>query len=410
MRIATIVQSYPPAISGASLISQSLAEGMARRGHEVLVLAASDRRVPYRNTQGSLRVEFLRSQPNPLRARQNFFSWWNPALKPHLRKFRPQILHLHDPLTVGPVWLSANKDWGIPVVVTIHQLPWFVSAYLPDLPGFRSSVERLLWAYGSWVDRRSQHMVTPTKTIAEEIEKCGGFRPSVIDNGVDLDLFYPAAGHTDDSRSLFQKYGLDPALPVILHVGRLDQEKRVDLVLRAAARAMARAPAQLLVVGDGKERTRLVELAVTLRIWERTRFTGFIANDGDLPALYRHADVFALASEIETQGIVLLEAMASGLPVVAVAATCIPEVVHHGENGYLVAPGDDGSMAGWLEAILADPDRRRCLGMAGRRVAQGHSRCVCLDQYESLYERLAATYPVPETVFRRRFRWVSAAF
>ncbi len=123
MRIATIVQSYPPAISGASLISQSLAEGMARRGHEVLVLAASDRRVPYRNTQGSLRVEFLRSQPNPLRARQNFFSWWNPALKPHLRKFRPQILHLHDPLTVGPVWLSANKDWGIPVVVTIHQLP-----------------------------------------------------------------------------------------------------------------------------------------------------------------------------------------------------------------------------------------------------------------------------------------------
>ena len=240
MRIATIVQSYPPAISGASLMARSLAEGMARRGHNTLVLAASDRRKPYRKIAGRLQIEFLRSQPNPLRARQHFFSWWSPSVKRHLRAFRPQVLHLHDPLTVGPAWLSANKEWGIPVAVTIHQLPWFVTTYLPDLPGFRQSVERLLWRYGSWVDRRSQQMVTPTTTIADEIAEKAGFRPRVIGNGVNLDRFFPAAGHTDESRSLFRKYGLDPGRPVILHVGRLDLEKRVEVVLRAAAAAMRR--------------------------------------------------------------------------------------------------------------------------------------------------------------------------
>ena len=123
----------------------------------------------------------------------------------------------------------------------------------------------------------------------------------------------------------------------MLYVGRVDTEKHVDIVVRAAAYVVRRRPAQLVIVGDGKQIRANVRLSRELGLDEHARFVGFVDPEDDLPILYRMADLFAIASEVETEGLVVLEAAASGVPIVAVRAACMPEIVEASGAG-LLAP------------------------------------------------------------------------
>jgi len=157
---------------------------------------------------------------------------------------------------------------------------------------------------------------------------------------------------------------------------------------------MTNIPAHLLVVGDGIERFRLIQLCQNLGIRDRTHFPGFVQPGKDLADLYRLGTVFITASEIETQGLVLLEAAACGLPIVAVNATCIPEMVHDGENGCLVEPKEINGMAARLRQLLENPQQCVEMGRAGYRISQKLTRKVTLDAHEALYY---------QTVLMRKF-------
>src|SRR5262245_45692997 len=127
MRIVYLTQSYPPMVSGAALVVQRFAEGMAGRGHSVLVLAASDRRSAYVEEHGCLRVFRLRSLYNPLRVGQRFLVWPQVTIADELRAFRPDILHWHDPSALSLAGLRAARRLhsGARRLLTVHQLPWF---------------------------------------------------------------------------------------------------------------------------------------------------------------------------------------------------------------------------------------------------------------------------------------------
>jgi glycosyltransferase involved in cell wall biosynthesis len=193
-------------------------------------------------------------------------------------------------------------------------------------------------------------------------------------------------------------------LPVILHVGRLDLEKKVDLVVRAAARAMQSVPAQLLIVGHGTERPALERLVADLGIGDRVRFAGSVPPEGDLPGLYRLASVFGVACEIETEGIVVLEASASGVPIVAVRATAMPELLGFAGNGFLVPPGDDGAMAEKFAYLLSQPDRGRRIGLRGIRLAAHRSLRRTVQAHLHLYRTLVTTSAVPQPAPTRHRR------
>jgi len=141
----------------------------------------------------------------------------------------------------------------------------------------------------------------------------------------------------------------------------------------------------MLVVGDGRQRDHLIKQCTMLGIAERVHFTGFISKDQGLPDIYRMASVFITASEIETQGIVLLEAAASGLPIVAVNATCIPEIVHDTVNGYLTEPGNNSAMSKAIRMLLKDPETSKAMGRAGRTLAELHNREETFDRHERMY-------------------------
>jgi len=400
MRIALVSQAYPPMVSGASFFMEYLARGMAARGHEVLVIAASDSGVAKNIREEKLEIVRLKSSPNPLRANHHYVSWAYRKLIQNLTTFKPEVLHLHDASTIGLAGVLAGKKLGIPTVLTAHQLPWFVASYMPHLPALKVRVERMLWDYVRWLEANTQAIISPTQTIANTIEQYSGARPIVIANGIDIGRFHPEPAYAGERIDLCKKYGLDPDRPVILHVGRLDVDKQVNLVVRAAAQVLLGSDAQLVVAGDGRQRENLVELAKRLGIEKETRFPGFVSSTGDLPGLYRVANVFVTASEIEVQPLVLLEALASGLPVVAVRATSIPEVVEDGVNGYLVPPKDTVGLAERMLLLIGDSVMAREMGLRGRVLAIGYSMAISIEKHEAFYASVSARGRFPAAYIR----------
>ncbi len=299
---------------------------------------------------------------------------------------------MHDSMTVGLAGVFAGKKLGIPLVLTTHQLPGFISAYLPHFAWLNALVEKPLWAYTRWLKRQTQQVISPTATSAKMVEKNAGFLPLVISNGMDLDHFRPQPMPLSERQTLCKTFGLDPDRPIILHVGRLDFDKQVDLVIQAAVKPIQEAHAQLFIVGDGQQHENLSELAEEYGILDHCHFTGFVEPTDELPSLYRLASVFVTASEIETQGLVLLEAMASGIPVVAARATCIPEIVHDQKNGYLVPPGDVEAMAERIMDILRTPALAHRMGEAGRHIAERHAHGLSVSLHEGVYQSLISNH------------------
>jgi len=361
MRIAYLTQSYPPMISGAALVVQQLAETMAKRGHQVLVIAASDKEHAYHTYKDNLTIMRLRSIHNPMRVNQRFLLFPHFAIIKALDKFQPDIIHAHEPLQTAWAGITYAHSHQIPITLTVHQLPWFAASYLPNLPPLWHHIESLLWTYARWLLRRFTSIIAPSHTTSRLLTAFTGIQTITISNGIDLQKFHPSLSFNDEAATR-TKLNLPSNIPIILHVGRLDTDKRVDRVITATAHAMQNTNAHLLIVGDGCEKKALTNLCNSLGIANRVHFANFISDQLYLSGIYRMANIFVTASEIETQGIVLLEAAASGLPIIAVDSTCIPEIVHDQVNGYLAKPGDTQALGEAIMMLLNHPDQAKQMG------------------------------------------------
>lgn len=386
MRIVMVTQSFPPSVSGASIVAYRLGLLLARRGHEVYSIVASDTGQPYRRTENGVTCLRLKSRPNRLRVDQRYVPWSRLRVRRLLAEIKPDVVHLHDTLSLGLSALLAAKSLRIARVVTIHQLPWFICKTLPKLRPFAPIIEPAAWAYGVWLGYQCQEVVLPSQTIADLVQRRGYGGPAhVISNGIDLDRFTPCSCMTGERRATRELYGIGKSDKVILTVGRIDRDKSVDVVIRAAARAMRNVSAKLVVAGDGVVRLEMEALARRLGIEQDCRFPGFVRSDAGLPELYRAADVFALASTVEIQSSVVLEALASGLPIVAVRASSVPEQVLDGENGYLVSPEDVETMAERLVQVLTDSHLARRMSLRSRAIAELHTPERTVTAHEAVY-------------------------
>lgn len=374
-------------ISGASLAVAQLAEGFAHKGHDVMVIAASDRREGYTTQNGRLRIERLPSRHNPARVGQRFLLWPQRQLHTLAKEFKPDIIHLHEPLGLGICGLKAARRLNVPVVLTLHQLPWFVTKYTPTFWSTPINFEWLLWKYGKWFLSLCAAHIVPMRPIADVVWQHTDHKPQAIPYGADFQCF-KANGDSGEASRLRRKYGLRTNKPVILHTGRLDVDKDVGYVIQATAKALQQVDAEFLIVGDGRQRPALTRQCQELGIAEHCHFIGFVSPDGDLPAIYRLADVFVTASEIETFGMVILEAMASACPVVAVKATCIPELVDDNNSGFLVRPKDVDGLAEKMLWLLQNPEPAQALGRQGQKISQQYDKEMMLHKHLQLYQSI----------------------
>jgi len=371
-------------ISGAALVVEKLAKSMAERGHQVLVIAASDKNYPYTSYQENLTILRLKSFHNPLRVNQRFLFY--PRLKTlqALNWFFPNIIHTHEPLLLSQLGLKYAASTHIPILLTLHQTPGFAASYLPNIIGVRSLSESILWVHARRIHRRLTAVITPSRTVSDLVTRMTGIQPTTISNGISLETFHPPLS-SGEHITLRKKLHLPPHVPVILHVGRLDIDKNVEGVIQAAAQALRQTDAHLLIVGDGSQKYKLIELCKRLKIADRVHFPGYLTLQEGLPEVYRLASLFVTASEIEVQSLVLLEAIASGLPIVAVRATFVPEIVHEGVNGFLVESGNTNGLANAISTLLKNSKQRREMGKISRMLAETHDVHISLDLHEQLY-------------------------
>lgn len=217
-----------------------------------------------------------------------------------------------------------------------------------------------------------------------DVDGFAGRRIEVIENGIEVGRYGPVA----DKAELKMRLGLDPARRYVAHVARHHPVKDQPMLLRGFAAAAADIPdADLLLAGDGPLRGELEDLARSLGVADRVLFLGVRK---DVPDVLRAADVFALTSVSEAASLTLLEAMATGLPVVATAVGGNPEIVRHEREGLLIPRGDPAACADAFHRLLRDPDLAARLGVAARRRVEERYRLEqTIDAYHRLYRRLA---------------------
>jgi glycosyltransferase involved in cell wall biosynthesis len=279
-----------------------------------------------------------------------------------VERLEVDVLHAHHPFLLGPTAARLARRLGRPLVFTYHTR---YEKYAHYVPLSRRLVEAAAIRLSTRFADRSDMVIAPSALIRDELRARGVRAPiAVVPTGVDLQRFAPG-----DRGAARRALGLPPAGALLLYVGRLDPEKSVDRVLLAFDRLASTVPdARLLLVGQGTTSAALRARARGLGAAPRIVFLGARAHDA-LVDCYRAADAFLFASETETQGLVLAEAAACGIPAVAVSAPGCEEVVRDGETG-LLAKSDPAALADAAIGLLLDEPRRRQMGRAARAVAE----------------------------------------
>ena len=383
MKIMIAGQAFYRRDNGQAVFTVNLSEGLSNAEHDVMALAPS----PTRQTS----CEFVRGvqvQTVPtihFKHNVNVSFGSGRFVRDAFAEFEPDIVHIQDHYFLSRVVLREAKRLSVPVVGTNHFLPENLAdnALIPT--SWRPTANKLLWRTMLSVYNHVEAVTTPTKTAVSILNQ----QPLVpiaeaISCGVDPHRFYPRP--LVDRVGMREKYGLDADKAVVLYVGRVDREKNLDDVIKAIAQ-MHRQDVQFAIGGRGMHLEKLNQLSDALGVNGRVRFLGFVPDD-DLPLLLNSVDAFVMPSHAELQSIATLEAMSCGLPILAANARALPELVHHGENGYLFAPSDVNGIADSLDAFADDRYRWVEMGMASLRLAAPHSVHLTIQKYVDWYERV----------------------
>ncbi|TMR88893.1 glycosyltransferase family 4 protein [Nonomuraea basaltis] len=373
--------TYPPDVNGAAYFTHRLATGLAARGNEVHVVCPSSVGPASADVVDGVIVHRLRSAPIPVHPSMRFPV---PARLDRLvADIKPDVLHTQGHFVAGRAAIAAARRAGVPIVATNHFMPdnLFQFAHIPDR--LRAKAGRLAWRDFSRIFNRADRVTTPTPLAAKLLADQGfGRDVEPVSCGIDLTRFHPHTEPKAWARKLFDL----PDRPTVLFVGRLDEEKRLDEIVRALPLVLNETDAQVALVGKGNQRPELERLAKRIGVAERVFFLGFVPDE-NMPQAYAAADVFAMPGVAELQSIATLEAMATGLPVVAANAMALPHLVDG--NGFLFEPGDVIALARHLSGILADDGLRARLGKASRELALTHDDQSSLARFERIYDEVA---------------------
>ncbi|MDW8068341.1 MAG: glycosyltransferase family 1 protein [Anaerolineae bacterium] len=364
MRVALFTEVFLPKTDGVVHTLCHLLEHLARRGHRALLFAPAGGPTDYAGTP----VIGLPALPLPFYPELRLV----PPLvdvRQALVDFRPDLVHVFNPVSLGLVGLAVAREMGIPVA----------ASYQTDLPGFvqhwgMGFAREPLWNFLRWIHDQADLNFCPSQSTLQQLASRGFRNLRVWGRGVDAERFHPR--HADPQWRA-RLSGGHPEAPLVITVGRLSPEKRIGM-LRVLGDALP--SVRLAIVGDGPARWVLEQRFAGTP----TVFTGYLRG-ADLAAAYASADLFVLTSANETFGNVVLEAMASGLPVVVPHTGGPMDYVRDGVNG-LVYPADDpAALVAQVARLVEDRALARRLGIAGRAYAETQT-------WERVLDRLIADW------------------
>ena len=351
LRIACVTETYPPEVNGVALTVARAVDFLRARGHAVELVRP---RQPHEAARDDAEEWRSRGLPIPMYRDLRFGLAFASTLEERFARTRPQLVHVVTQGPLGRAAVRAARRLGLPVTSDFRtNFHWYSRYY--RLGG----LEPLVWRYLRAFHAHTDCTFVPTRALAAQLERQGFERLEVQGRGVDTEAFAPARR----CEALRRAWGVAPGEPALLHVGRLAAEKNVRLALQAFEAVRSIRPSSVMVVvGDGPQRARLeAEFPQVL-------FVGALHGEA-LARHYASADLFLFPSESETFGNVTLEALASGLPVVAFDAAAAGEHLRDGVNGLLVPPGDSHGFVRAACRAAARPRRLQRMGAQARVAA-----------------------------------------
>lgn len=348
LRIGLFTDTYAPQVNGVSVSLQMISEGLKKRGHQVTIFAP---KFPgYKDDEPNVMrlpsLKYLNNPPIYVAVLGTPRSTWK------LTREHFDVLHAHSPASVGLLAYLTASTKRLPLIYTYHTSITDYTHYIKFIGGTGLIKRAASWFSKASTDLGDQIVVPSPKfqrlLITQKVKQ----PITVIPNGIDLSMFKAVK----NPGALRKRFGISPDAPILLTVGRMDPEKRLEFIVEAFDLIADRVPnAHLVFAGDGGSRKSVEEKASATRASDRIHFLGMV-NRAELPDIFHDASVFVSASTTEVHPISVIEAIASGLPLVAVQDEAFEGMLDDGMNGYLV-PLDVKAYADTLAKLL--PDRER---------------------------------------------------
>lgn len=378
-------ESYYPNVDGGAVAERALAKGQCALGHQVAIIAPSFKgMINYSEQDGPTTIYRPKAVNFPLYKEYNATVFPYRYIEKVANRFKPDVIHIHNPYPIGYGLMKWARRNNVPVVGSNHLMPENFFMTVRKFYFLYRPLKTIGWRFITRFYNHCDAVISPSKTAIRLMKEGGLRRPGYpLSNGVDLKRFRPGL----DGSYLKRIYGINPVDPIIIYSGRLGGEKSLDVLIRAFAIVSKKMKVSLVMSGSGPDAATLKELARSLGLAKRTHFVGFVP-DNDFPNFYGIGDLFAIPSTAELQSIVTLEALASGLPVVAADSNALPELVKHGRNGFLHKPFDHSEMAVYLERILRDKSLRTRMGQESRKIVAPHDYPQAHKAFEALYRRV----------------------
>ncbi|MCD6476993.1 MAG: glycosyltransferase, partial [Candidatus Aenigmarchaeota archaeon] len=332
MKIVYFTETYHPQKDGVVKVIDLYKKELEKRGHKVYIFAPG----PGRKEKDVFRFRSIVFKPYP----EYRIALPKARLIKKIIEIKPDIIHLHGPMTAGLMGLSVAKILGIPVIVTYHT---HLTEYTDFLTKRAKKVGKAITIkYIKWFHNRADVIISPSKPIAKELKQYGIIKPiKIIPTGLDI-----------KPRNKIRKLN---KTPMILHVGRLCKEKSIDVIIKEFKKIKN---GKLIILSKGPDEKRLKDLVKKLHLEKKVKFTGRV-SDKKRDKYYKTCDVFVSASSTETQGMVVLEAMAYGCPVIARHARGFKDIIKNGYNGLLFKK--DSELHTKIEKLLLNNKLRKKL-------------------------------------------------
>ncbi len=378
LRIAFYTDSFLPAIDGVVISILGFRKELERRGHEVYIFASGNERTR-QMTKKDGRIIITRG------VKFSKYPQYNLALFPFSTRLKTlnvrfDINHAHTPFMMGLHSMMMSKVERTPLVGSFHTLftdRSVIKEYTTGNEAVSKAIIKYSWKYAKLFYNGCDGVAAPSAAIKEMLVRNGIGNVEVIPNGVDLKKFNTNISGAGIRKTLA---GRDESL--VMYVGRVSREKKLETMLKAAA-SIRDDKVKFAIVGTGPALEYYKGMAARLGLQGKLEFVGFVENDR-LPEYYAACDAFCIPSTFETQGVVCLEAMASGKPVVGADYLAIKELVRNGANGELFRPNDSGECARKIRKVLYNIDSYKDMRSTARRYSIQNAT----DDLIGLYRRI----------------------